>query len=228
MGKYLQIDTAITDLDAPFLPHSAGAAGYRHRYAAAYVPEAAGSKLARWDDLVGSAHLTLVGVSQVTRKREGVDYAEFAAMAAGSRLNNTAPGLTAPFTYSAVIRLPINSGIALRVNGLGVTRAATGVYSLRANQEGESKFSSVNSSEWVHIVATHSAAAASALYIDGALAIPEATWTAPPAQQNIIFGTANGDIIVDIAEVIVWPRKLSSAEVSAVRGAMKGRYPLLG
>lgn len=227
MGKYLQIDTAITDLDAPFLPHSAGAAGYRHRYAASYVPEAAGSKLTRWDDLVGSAHLTLVGASETTRRRDGLDYASFAPMSTGSRLSNTAPGVAAPFTYSAVIRLPTNSGIALRVNGLGVTRAATGVFTLRANQEGESKISSVNSSEWVQIVATHTAAGASALYVDGVLAIPEATWTAPPAQQNIIFGTANGDTAVDIAEVIVWPRKLSSSEVSAVSAAMKRRYAAL-
>lgn len=228
MGKYLQLDTAITDMDAPFLPHAAGITGYNHRYAASYTPESAGAPLTRWADLVGTAHLTVVGTSEISREKDGIDFAGFAAMAAGSRVSNESPGVTAPFSYSAVMRIPANSGIALRVNGLGITRAATGVFGLRVNQEGEMKASTVNKSGWVHVVATHTAAGASALYVDGVAVVPEASWTTPPSQQNIIFGTANGGVKVDIAEVIIWPRKLSFSEVSTVNGAMKARYPALG
>jgi len=229
MGKFIRLGTAITDLEAPILPHPTGVAGFTNRYIPAHLAGPDGTIVSQLPDSKGSLVLkNLAGTPAETLEREtGFDHVKTSTGAvAGGQLNAATSGLPqAGHTVSALVRIPLmNTPNAIQVNGVGLSRAANGVYNLRGPNN-ETFLAALNTAGIVLATWTM-AGAVSDLYLNG-VRVAGGTFAVAPTTTAVNVGPYGTGVECHTAELILWPTKLTAAEVTAHYTAMKKHYPLI-
>lgn len=226
MGKVIRLDTSITDLNAPKLAHSAGAAGWIARYIGGHInlaPEALVNTLVNVRS--GYTLNPFVSPSSAVLKNDATKnnlrYVQFDSAGNARAQFNSAEQLNVPAVSTAmVVKSPTGTGVFSKAAGTGWSRAGNGQWQMSGATGGI--YTGAVTSDWSLLIGV-SNGASSAVNINGTAA----TGTTTTASSQLSIGPYNSNPGPSVAEYVVWDRALTADEILAVRTALKSKYSFL-
>ena len=227
MGKIIRLDVAITDTNAPRIPHTAGVGGYSHRYIAGHVNQSVGTAVSSWADLAGELPMNNGGGTPAVMLRQdasGFRYLESStANNAGGQLTTVSTTPPSALTFAAIIKLTA-SGVSnqLSVFGASIGRLGSGQWELKG---ATGTILVGGSNNWALVIAT--VAGASSEVRRDALTVAGTVAPFTDARPIMYGGSATPTQPLQLAEVITWDRALTAGEKDAVRTSLKAAYTVL-
>lgn len=215
----------------PPLPNPAydpGVSGFTHRYAPSLMSEADGTTISTLNDIVGTHNLTNGGAGTRTVKVDataGIKYLEVKGTGSAAISAPAGTALSGPITVAMVVRMASAPNSAARVGPYQFYKAANG-WAGFYDATGGTKAVDVSADAGWHLITGTLNGTSTEWDYDGVVkGAGGILGTSTPAVTSV--GGNSTDVATDLAELIIWPTALTTAQRATIRTNMKAQYPSL-